>query len=98
MSQKRELTPEQIQTIRELSVTDRDFLAFVRNASHLGYGRMMQIIEREWYFSALRRGVPTSGVLVVDTCLGLMPQEKQEEFIAGYYGDELFRDRGGTKK
>lgn len=87
---KRKLGPADVRLLRELAVTDHDFLRFVRSASHLGYGRMMHIIEREWYRAAQEQGNPTSGVLVVNTCLGLMPTEDQESFIAGYESDPLF--------
>lgn len=78
--------------MRQLAITDADFLAVVRSASHLGYGRMMQIVEREWYHAAAARGEPTSGVLVTDTCLGLMSPKKQREFISGYACDPLFKE------
>jgi hypothetical protein len=87
---KRTLTSDDIARLRSLAITDHDFLLFVRSADHLGYGRMLQIIEHEWYRAAAERGDPTSGVLVVDTCLGLMSQRKQQDWIAGYNGDPLF--------
>jgi hypothetical protein len=92
MAAKRELTPEQIRDLRELAITDHDFLAFVRSASHLGYGRMMQIVEREWYRAAQERGDPVSGVLVVSGCLGFMSRKERQEFDQAYRSDPLFRD------
>lgn len=85
-------SPEAIRKLRELAITERDFLTFVRAASHLGYGRMMQIVEREYYRAATEENLcPPSGVLVCDTALGLMTPTKQREFISGYEADGLFR-------
>lgn len=93
MTQPRGLTDDQIRMIRELGAGgDAAFLREVRRFSHIGYGRMMQIIEREWFRAALEKGNPTSGVLIVGGCLGFLTPEEQDEFDAGYRADPLFRE------
>lgn len=69
---------------------EQRFLSVVRQLRHIGYGRMMQIIEREWYRDAVAHGESTSGVLVVCTALGLMSPENLADFVAGYEADPLF--------
>lgn len=97
MTQPRGLTDDQIRMIRELGAGgDAAFLREVRRFSHIGYGRMMQIIEREWFRAAQERGDPTSGVLVVDTCLGLMTQADQDDWRSGYRADPLRDMDSGT--
>jgi hypothetical protein len=91
---KRNLSPDDTARLRSLAITDHDFLLFVRSAAHLGYGRMLQIIAHEYYRGATEDSLcPPSGVLVVDTCLGLMSKRKQRDFIGGYTADPLFRKR-----
>lgn len=89
---KQTLPTDDIARLRELAITDNDFLLFVRSAAHLGYGRMLQIIEREWYRDALEKKHPTSGVLVTERCLGFLSTRDHDDWVAGYTADPLFRE------
>lgn len=72
---------------------ETEFLICVRQLREIGYGRMMQIIEREWYRTARKEGYPVEGVLVVDSGIGLLPPGKRAAWEAGYRADPLFRDK-----
>lgn len=78
--------------IYRVNPMDIDFLSYVRSHHDMGYGRMLQIIEREWYRVARARGESGDGVLVVTQCLGLLPLNEQEEWVAGYRAESLFRE------
>lgn len=94
MSKPIPLTEEQIRIFQEIGAGgDAAFVREIRRFSHIGYGRMLQLVSREWYRAASERGDPTSGVLVDGTCLGLLSPKKQREYIAGYETDPQFRKR-----
>jgi hypothetical protein len=55
------------------------FLTYIKNNRSMGYGRMLQMVTHEWVRDCRRRGDPTSGVLVANTCLGFLPKDERQE-------------------
>jgi hypothetical protein len=73
--------------------TEKNFLTLVRNYDLIGYGRMMQIISREWY-RWLKEKHPElggGGTIVGNICLANMTEEDQEMWVSGYRADPLFQ-------
>lgn len=77
---------------------EQEFLDTVRRLRSIGFGRMIQIISREWYRTTKEEGFPSSGVTVGNTCLGLMTEGEQAGFEAGYRVDPLFQSQENPRE
>lgn len=78
--------------MNQLEAMELEFLWAVRRLSDVGYGRMMQIVSREWFRRAVEDGLcPPGGVLVPGICYGLISAKDRADYDAGYNADPQFK-------
>jgi hypothetical protein len=77
--------------MQKLELEERAFLAAVRAFEHIGYGRMQQIVEREWYRFATQDDLcRPSAVKIVNTMIGQLTDEERVRWMSGYRADPIF--------
>lgn len=69
-----------------LYAADRRFVAYVRANAHIGYGRMLQLIQREW----MRQAANPGDAHMVRGCVGLLARPRYREELRGAIEDAAF--------